>query len=289
VRLVVIYHRVAPRDAPAYEIVPTVPLDLFRQQLTVLGELGHIVPLQDLLTQPDDSARPLRFALTFDDDYATHVRYVLPTLREFDLHASFFLSGRALHGLGAYWFERLEALAADAGLAAAADLLELTDVSEEAQLALRCEGDTRRQALIDEHAPEADAPIDATGIKALAAAGMTIGFHTLHHPVLPNLSDAAIGAAVSEGRDRLAAVVGRPLEWFSYPHGKADERTVAQTRAAGYTHAWTTQPHLLRRDADPYRHGRWDPLPASTDDMLISLGSLLRREQARDGRTAHSR
>jgi peptidoglycan/xylan/chitin deacetylase (PgdA/CDA1 family) len=279
-RLVLIFHRVVPREAPRYEVVPTVPHDVFRQHLTALGELAQVVPLDRLLTESPGRGQPLRVALTFDDDYAAHVQYVLPILRELGLHGTFFLSGRALHGLGAYWFERLEALVRERGLTATARLLDLPDVAEEARLPLRCEGDARRQELIDRHAPPGDAPLDAAGIRELAAAGMGIGFHTVHHAVLPLLDDGALCEALTYGRDRLASEIGRAIEWFSYPHGKADERTVAFTRRAGYSHAWTTQPRLLGAQDYRYRHGRWEPLPVPTDDMLISLARFLQRASA---------
>jgi peptidoglycan/xylan/chitin deacetylase (PgdA/CDA1 family) len=273
---VLIYHRIAPRDAPRYEAVRTIPRGLFREQLNAFGELGRIVPLQALLDDPDDEQQPLRLALTFDDDYVSHAREVLPILRDLDLHGTFFLSGRALHGLGGYWFQRLEALIAERGLSATTELLELPGAVEP-QLPLRCEGDPRRLALIDRHAPAGEPPLDGAGIRDLAAAGMTIGFHTLHHPVLPQLEYEALREALTEGRDRLAAVVGQPLRWFAYPHGKADGRTLTLTREAGYTAAWTTQPRLLRASDDPHQLGRWEPQPLATDDVLILIGRLLRR------------
>jgi peptidoglycan/xylan/chitin deacetylase (PgdA/CDA1 family) len=203
VRLVLVYHRVAPREAPRYEIVPTVPLHLFKEHLQAFGELGRIEPLHALLDRPGEADDPPRFALTFDDDYDGHARHVLPVLRDLNLHATFFLSGRSLHGLGAYWFVRLEALVAELGLPEARALLDAPEVTEEARLALRCEGDSRRQALIEQHAPEGEAPLDAAGMRRLVDGRMTIGFHTLHHPVLPLLDDESQRHAINTGHGRL--------------------------------------------------------------------------------------
>jgi peptidoglycan/xylan/chitin deacetylase (PgdA/CDA1 family) len=214
--------------------------------------------------------------LTFDDDFASHARYVLPVVRELGLHATFFLSGRALHDLGPYWFQRLEALVAERGLREAAELLGLPGVVE-AQLPLRCEGDPRRLALIDRHAPAGEPPLDGPGIRALVEAGMTFGFHTLHHPVLPQLDDDSLGEALNAGRAALAALVGRPLDWLAYPHGKMDTRTVELTREAGYTAAWTTQPRVFRPSDDLLQLGRWEAQPLPTDELLILIGRLLRR------------
>jgi peptidoglycan/xylan/chitin deacetylase (PgdA/CDA1 family) len=279
VSLVLVYHRIATRGSARYEVVPTIPRDLFREQLSAFGEIGHIVPLHSLMDDPG-GGRGLRLALTFDDDYTTHVLSVLPLLRELGLHGTFFLSGRALHGLGGYWFQRLEALLAEKGLDATASLLDLSGVIEP-QLPLRCEGDPRRLTLIDRHAPLGDAPLDAHGINELAKATMTVGFHTLHHPVLPLLDDDGLRDALTAGRDRLATFVGRPVNWLAYPHGRTDLRTIGITRELGYTAAWTTQPRTVRPNDDPYQLGRWEPQPIRTDDVLIGLGRLLQRMNER--------
>jgi peptidoglycan/xylan/chitin deacetylase (PgdA/CDA1 family) len=272
--LVLVYHRIASRESARYEVIPTIPRKLFREQLNALGELGHIVPLHSLTDDPDDG-RGLRLALTFDDDYATHVLHVLPLLRELGLHGTFFLSGRALHGLGGYWFQRLEALLAEQGLEATASMLDLPGVIEP-QLPLRCEGDPRRLTLIDRYAPPGDAPLDARGISELAKATTTVGFHTLHHPVLPLLDDDELRDALTAGRDRLATFIDRPVNWLAYPHGKTDQRTIAITRELGYTAAWTTQRRTVQPNDDPYQLGRWEPQPISTDELLIRLGRLLK-------------
>lgn len=276
VRLVLVYHRVAERDVPTYEIVPTVPVELFRQQLDVFGELAELVPVDSIVREPVDPQRPFQLALTFDDDLGAHVTHALPILRTLGLHATFFLSGRAIHRLGGYWFERLEALLAERGPAATADLLDLPGVPP-LELALRCEADRDRLALIERHAPPVEVSLGEAGIRALRDAGMTVGFHTLHHPVLPPLNDAELRGALATGRDELERVVHEPLRWFAYPHGKTDPRTVAFTHNAGFSAAWTTQPRVVRSMDGPYLLGRWEPRRVPVDVLLIRLGDVVRR------------
>jgi peptidoglycan/xylan/chitin deacetylase (PgdA/CDA1 family) len=276
VRLVLVYHRVAEYERSAYDVVPTVPVDLFRQQLDAFGELAELVTIDAVVGERADPDRPLQLALTFDDDLATHVANVLPVLRGLGLHATFFLSGRALHGLGGYWFERLEALVADRGPEATADLLELPGAPP-VELAIRSEADPARLALIDRHAPPVESTLDQTGIGAMRDAGMTVGFHTLHHPVLPSLDDTELRNALSTGRDALERIVGEPLRWFAYPHGKTDARTIAFTREARFSAAWTTQPRTSSSTDDPFLRGRWEPRRGPVDVQLIRLGDIVRR------------
>jgi peptidoglycan/xylan/chitin deacetylase (PgdA/CDA1 family) len=270
--IVVVYHRIANRERPRYEIVPTVPRDLFRRQIEAFADLGRIVPLRSVLEERADDGP--RFALTFDDDLGSHVGEVLPILQDVGVHGTFFLSGRSLHGLAGYWFERLEALVRERGIRSSASMLGVP-ADTEPELARACEADPRAREIIDGLAPPVAPTLDAAGMRALASAGMDIGFHTLHHPVLTSLDDEALRTSLTKGRQELESVAGQSLTWFAYPHGKADTRTASAVGGAGFTDAWTTEPHVAAPDDDPYLRGRWDPLPVSTDHMVLRLARLV--------------
>ena len=111
--LVLCYHTIGPQRHGEQIIEPIAP-ELFAAQMRALREVGDIVPLADVLTRRSGT-RPA-FAVTFDDDDPSHARYALPVLRELRIQATFFLSGRSLHGLGAYWWTRLQQSAEELGL-----------------------------------------------------------------------------------------------------------------------------------------------------------------------------
>jgi peptidoglycan/xylan/chitin deacetylase (PgdA/CDA1 family) len=274
--LALVYHRVTDASpAPTGEVVPSVDCARFRAQVSALAELGDVVDLHALLEPPAGHSRP-RFALTFDDDYPHHLTHVLPVLRELGLPGTFFLSGRDLHDLGPYWWERLEQLVAARGLAAAGHALGIAARSPQA-LAAACEADPGAQRRLATIAPAGERPLDVDGIRALVAAGMTLGFHTVDHPFLPTLDDDELAAALSVGRDELAAVAGRSLNLFAYPHGKADARVARAARAAGYRAAWTGWPRPARVGDDPFLLGRWEPGPLELDSFVAAIGVRLHR------------
>jgi peptidoglycan/xylan/chitin deacetylase (PgdA/CDA1 family) len=281
--LVLVYHRVtADGVRPPAEIVPSLDRWELRAQIEALAELGDIVDLPDLLGPPTDPRRP-RFALTFDDDYPHHVANALPLLRDLGVPATFFLSGRALHGLGPYWWERLEALVAADGIAATAHRLGVPAGSAQA-LAAACEIDPGARRRLDAIAPGGlEGPLGVSGIRALATAGMTVGFHTLDHPLLPVLDDEGLAAALRIGRAELAAVVGRPLTLLAYPHGKADTRVARAARAAGYRAAWTGWPRPVGAGDDPLLLGRWEPGPLEADAFVTAVAIRLHRAAASHG------
>jgi peptidoglycan/xylan/chitin deacetylase (PgdA/CDA1 family) len=272
--LVLVYHRVTPEGPGPAAIVPCVREALFRRHVEALGELGELVPLQELLRRPD-RRRKVRFALTFDDDFETHAGHVLPVLRSLGVRGTFFLSGRSLHGLGPYWFEALEQLLQTRPLDRVARMLDVAGGTAE-QLALACERDVRRQHLLERAAEAPAAHLAAEQIAALAASS-TVGFHTLHHRVLTSLPDAALERELTEGREALATVAREPLRLFAYPHGKGDHQVAARVRAAGYAAAWTGLPNATRPGADPFLLGRWEPGALSVDELVVKVAVRLNR------------
>ena len=277
--LVLVYHRLGPPAPPGCEILPSVPVDVFRAQVQALAEVVDLVTI-DAIVGADggrtDRRRPA-VAITFDDDLPSHVEYALPALQDLGVPATFFLSGRALHGTGAYWFQHLEALLVARGAARTAGLLGLQ--GDAASLTMACARDAglrrRVRALTEELPPPAI--LERAGVAALGAAGMAIGFHTLEHDIIPTLDDGALAAAVSHGRAELTTASGCDVRHFAYPYGKADDRSAAAVRRAGFQSAFTGQPRPIRHGDDRFRLGRWEPGPLGVDELLVNVAVRLHR------------
>ncbi|WP_130649355.1 polysaccharide deacetylase family protein [Egicoccus halophilus] len=253
--LVLLWHRVRPEGPGEDEVVRSVATADLAEQLDVLRELGDVVALAEL--EHLGRRRRPAFALTFDDDDPGHVRETLPLLRARDLPATFFLSGRWRTAAGPYWWEHLESCARSSGVATVAAALGLAPTTDVRALAGALTGTPGSLRLTSRATGGSDTMTrDQAG--ALVAAGMEIGFHTFAHPSLPSLPDAALRAALTAGRDELAAELATPLRRFAYPHGHADARVAAATRDAGYLSAWTTAKRVARADDEPMRRGRWD-------------------------------
>jgi peptidoglycan/xylan/chitin deacetylase (PgdA/CDA1 family) len=274
--LVLVYHRLQHPEQPSGRVVSWVSPDLFKRQIEALEEVGEVVPLRNLLDDRDRHARP-RFALTFDDDDVSHVDQALPILRALDLPATFFLSGRALHGLGPYWFELLDAMIIARGAEDVGRLLDRSGDDVEGLVAA-CERDVLLQKIVEAEGGDAiSRRLGRPDIGTLARAGMEIGFHTVQHQILTRLPEGALTAALSHGCEELEGIVGRPLRHFAYPHGKADQRTADEVRSAGYEAAWTGRPRPIKRRGDRYLLGRWEPGRLEVDDLLVGTAVRLSR------------
>ncbi len=271
--LVLVFHRISDQTGSRQGLVPSVPEHLFRRQIEALVDAGEIVRLEDLLSPQRGWRRP-RFALTFDDDWISHYERVLPILLDLGVTATFFLSGRSLHGLGALWFERLDDLIVTHGSREASRSLGITTDDLES-LATLCESDGSLQTRLEELSTGEVRRLNGADISALADAGMGIGFHTLHHPLLRLVADSDLDDALIRGRRELEAVAGRPITLFAYPHGKADPRAAARLRAAGFIAACTGRPTPIRPSDDPYLLGRWEPGPMDLERFIASVAARL--------------
>jgi peptidoglycan/xylan/chitin deacetylase (PgdA/CDA1 family) len=281
-RLVLVYHRLCPSAPSGCEIVPSVPVDLFRAQLQALAEIYDLVTLDEILcenrSEGEAGSRPRRaaIAVTFDDDLPSHAEHALPVLRELGVPAAFFLSGRALHGLGPYWFQQLEALLVAHGERRAAALLHLPG-RRAGEMVLACEASADLRRRVSDLSAGLPAPgiLERDAITALAAGGMTIGFHTVEHDILPALHGRDLDNAVSRGREDLAIAAGTTVRYFAYPHGKADTRAAAAVSRAGFKAAFTGLPQPVRDGVDPHRLGRWEPGPLDIDELLVNTAMRL--------------
>ncbi len=278
--LVLCYHTVAPAHGnPA--IVPTIHPDRFVEQMLALKTIGDIVPLEWLLQRRSDSSRP-SFALTFDDDDSAHVRNVLPILRTHQIPATFFLSGRSLHGLGPYWWTRLERSVETIGLGATCRALD-EHAPTLKELVRRCRDWATVTELPITNAPP---PMSAADIRLLSDAGMTIGFHTLRHPCLTRLGDRDLLEALTLGRDTLAATAGAQVDLFAYPYGTMNRRVASAVRAAGYTAAFALGNLPVSSQCDRFCIPRWQAGSLAIADLAGEAALRLTRGVSRFGRDA---
>jgi hypothetical protein len=56
-------------------------------------------------------------------------------------------------------------------------------------------------------------------VREMRSAGMSIGGHTVNHPILGNLPLSEQAEEIAGCKRRLEAELGEPMRWFSYPVG----------------------------------------------------------------------
>lgn len=256
------YHRVLAEADPF--AIGAVTKAEFAAQLSVLRSCFRVVSPDRLVEELDAGGpAPGTVCLTFDDGYRDNHDHALPLLREYGLTATCFLSTGFIGTLRAPWHDAVlqafkhsrqehfdfppagfaqERMAGPQGRAA---------VAMRVLRWLKRHGPRERDAFIAEIARACGAPqepaerlmLDWGEVRALQAGGMTIGAHTVEHPILSRLSAEEMEAEIGGSRDAIEAQLQVPVRHFAYPNGQPgdfDERTIGIVRKLGFASAVTT-------------------------------------------------
>lgn len=77
-------------------------------------------------------------------------------------------------------------------------------------------------------------------VRALAAAGMTVGSHGIHHLDWRKLDDRTLEAELAGSKELLERCIGQPVMTASLPFGRYDTRVLSALRKAGYQRVYST-------------------------------------------------
>ena len=290
---ILIYHRVLPRPDPMLPGDPDAAT--FRWQMQTVRRLFNVLPLGEAVTRLARGELPPRAAcITFDDGYADNVEVALPILRELGLPATFFVAAGYLDGGMMFndrvieTVRRLPDGEVDLG---AVDLAPqaVNSMSDRIAVAMQviktikhldpAERDEKVQALeeLNRQPLPSDLMMSSGQLRELAATdGMTIGGHTLSHPILARIPDARAREEIAGGRETLEGLLRQQVKLFAYPNGKPeqdyDARHTAMVRDCGFKAAVSTAWGVSTRQHDPFQLARftpWDPTPLRFAARLV--------------------
>lgn len=267
---ILMFHRVQPADdtrprlfANAYlEVTPEflqATIDYFRRHRYAFIRIEEVT---DFLRN-DRSGRPF-VVYTFDDGYRDNFELGLPVFRRnrvpFCVNVT---TGFPDHTVRLWWneLERL-VLSGDALTLRLHDEQRTFPTANDAERTAAFKAVSRwlkytKGSSLDERiaqmlAPFGIDPLDQ--VRQLAASWdeireaigeplLTLGGHTISHPVLAELPDVAAFDEIARGKQRLETELGRAVTHFAYPYGgrgEISDRDLALAARAGFASAATT-------------------------------------------------
>lgn len=275
---VVTYHGVLPRG---YEVVDPefdgnlVPADVLRRQLRLLKARYHVITPEDLLLwcRSGRELPALSILITCDDGLQNNLSEMLPVLQQEGVRCLFFVTGASagddpatlwyeelllmLHAAPAGHFEVSSAGIEIRGELGARDqrravwwsaVKRLSQVDAEARRVFLFTAGSQFGVSDAIMAGSEDSPrhrrfrlLRRAELLQLDAAGMTIGAHTLSHPMLSQCAPDLARAEIVQSRMRLEAVLGKPVWAFAYPFGTSESVTpqvLEMANDAGYEAAF---------------------------------------------------
>jgi peptidoglycan/xylan/chitin deacetylase (PgdA/CDA1 family) len=242
----------------------------FRQALETVNRLYRFVTVDDVRGFFSGGGRfDGACQVTFDDGDRTFVDVALPVLEAMSVPATLFVAPEVLASGRPYWFQELRFVRQHVGDDDIRRQIAMQMGWEDAQLApypvvaiFKTMPLAAMRQVID--ALEARCglpPAPPTNISLQEAIALdrhplvTIGAHSLTHPVLANESAAESGRQIAGSVQQLAALLGRPVRDFAYPNGAAGldygPREQASLRAAGVELAFATDSGYFGPATDP--------------------------------------
>lgn len=294
-----IFHRVLESPDPLFPDLP----DAFEFERVMIWAKAwfNVLPLTEAAARLEKRSLPPRpLVITFDDGYADNATIAVPILQRLGLTATVFVCPGFLDG-GRMWND---------------DIIEAIRVSQRDALDLSCIGlgtlslgsiSHRRRAIdrilesvkhrpYDERARCVHLVVDAAGgrggpdlmmtsaqVRSLRAAGMSVGGHTLNHPILTRLTPASALAEIAQGKDQLEAITGERIDAFAYPNGLPGRDYAAEhvkmVRSLGFSCAVSTAWGVAQAGADVLQLPRFTPWARSRWRFGMQLLQNLQRTQ----------
>lgn len=281
-----------------------------RRQLLFLHHHYRIMHLEDALEElytskpGDQKARDSRLplVLTFDDGYLDNYTCAFQLVQELQIPMTIFVIPGYIESGKFFWWladdylvdhanveqvvveDQTYHLAQSAERKALAQLIDkrtrlVSSVAEreafleQIQVAMQTPLPSRKQVGRQETA----LPINWDEVREMEESGLvSFGCHTLHHPVLADLTDEEeLRREVSECRRVLEDRLGHPVRAFCYPVGKIrhiGDKGIAAVKAAGYQWAVTTIEDVNTAQTDPYLLNR---LPGDIDSHWLVMAAEL--------------
>ncbi|HTM60074.1 MAG TPA: polysaccharide deacetylase family protein [Burkholderiales bacterium] len=263
---ILMYHGTPRRDAAALE-----------RQLRLVRLAFPVVPLFKLASGSDAGGnRRARVALTFDDGLRNNIDVAYPILRKLDLTATFFVCPGLIETDSWLWNhearQRLLSLDAhglvqiSARIGAPIDGVEpIVEWMKTLKVAQRrsVEKAIREATPAFEPTAEQREEFDLASweeLRRLDPKTVTIGSHTMTHPILTSLDNEETEAETRDSRFALEQRLDREVSIFCYPNGDLNNAVVASARRY-YRSAVTTEAGRLEGAVDPHRMPRYSATP----------------------------
>ena len=254
---ILLFHGTPRREASALE-----------RELRWLKRRFQIVPLRSIVAAASNGGTlGCKLALTFDDGLRSNIEVAYPVLHRLAIPATFFVCPGLVDRAKWLWTHearrRLSRLSVAARRELAQEWRASTDIEEFVAWMKTLDTPARRRVeqRLREATPDfAPTPAerdefdlaDWRELRRLDPAVVTIGSHTLTHPILPGMPAAELEQEVRDSRRQLERSLERPVDTFAYPNGDIDPAAEDCVRRH-YRAAVTTIGGWVRRGADAHR------------------------------------
>ena len=276
---ILLYHRVCPKQYTWCR--EALNPSAFEKHLTYLCSNFEILSLDELgqLINQDKSLPGKAAVITLDDGYRDNFLYAYPILKKYHIPATIFLVTGHIGSNELIWPDKVDYIIENTTVEQldteelGSYRLESTHARRHAKRTcirtLKTMSPTRRGLSIENllNAARVSFPIDSDRdsllswdeIKEMSNNGITLGAHTVTHPVLTGLDPEQARWEIIESKKIIEQELSKKVTCFAYPFGEPNDfnSTVIKTvREAGFNCAVTCKPCWVNHKSNTYSMGR---------------------------------
>jgi peptidoglycan/xylan/chitin deacetylase (PgdA/CDA1 family) len=244
---------------------------LFVRIVTWLRDNGYVFvsfdQLTDILNKRMSCPRGAVW-ISFDDGWKGNIYNVIPVASQYDVPITVFIYTDAIEK-GSFWWQNFRECASS-----------LPPAYRDFNVILRSPENVRNEVLQliarkrmgSAFSREAMTVDDVKSISAMPQ--VTIGSHTVTHPILVNCDDLQLDYELGESKRKLEDWTGKPVKAFAYPNGRYSGREKRYLEKYGYELAATIDNRFATLDDNRYLLPRTDVMDAGsfTENLCHALG-----------------
>ncbi|RUS42609.1 polysaccharide deacetylase family protein [Cohnella sp. AR92] len=248
------YHRIS-EDMPDRDVHPLAVtrtrLDshfrFYRKRFKVIG----MDDVEKVLSQPKLDANYL--VVTFDDGYLDNKALAEQPFVDYEVCATLYLTASPIDKREPLWTDKVDAFlfsSAEKNVTlnypGLSGTFSLADNTDRIQLAERVKNEIKRYdetakrkmliELRDSLRPEFEGDdslmLTWSDVGELAAAGVTLGSHTMNHPTLSRIPETAVVEELRDSRRLIEERTGIDVRHFAYPYGRETDFTTVVAEEA---------------------------------------------------------
>ena len=176
--------------------------------------------------------------LTVDDGWLSNEKNVIAIAEKHKVPVTIFIATHAIEH-GNYWWPYVaKAQELRMGFPSIAELKSMPNKEREKILTkVKTKVTLERQALSLKQLK-----------KAANSTYITIGAHTVHHPILTNCEDKEAYLEIKESKEQIESWLKTKVGSFAYPNGDYSKREIEYLKQLDFFSAYTTEPHYLTKE-----------------------------------------
>lgn len=273
--IIIAYHRIISHDENAINSYISVDITKLGKQIEFFKKYFTVISLEEAIRLFKTNTIDKQYlVMTFDDGYKDNYSLGLDTFIEHKVQPAIFVTTDCIENQTMLWPDVVRNIIYNAKITTEV-LLDVPGITVRGSSRSKISGfkiianfmktlnnDDRNsyidklEILFGKRSPNDRLMLNWDEISTLHENGISIGSHTVCHPVLSALSEEAVITELTASKEVIEKELGIPVRFFAYPNGTChdfNDQIVSHVKSAGYEAAVTTIRGVNKDNCDLFR------------------------------------